>query len=59
MYVWLFQVRIEMRRYEVKSTCCQPCLIFGVALPHLSLLISDVWPFRYTGTAADQNAELS
>ena len=28
MCIWLFQVRIEMRRYEAKSTCHQTSLIF-------------------------------
>ena len=45
MCVQLFQVRIKMRRHQSKSTCCQTCLIFAMALPHLNFLISDVGLF--------------
>ncbi len=45
MSVWSFQVRIEMMRLEGRA-----CLTFSMgAFPHPCLLISGIWPLRYTG----------
>ncbi len=46
---WLFQVRIEMVRHEAGSTCHHTCLAFSMGPLTPCLLISAVWPLRYTG----------
>ncbi len=44
-----FQVRIEMRRHEARSTGCQTCLTFVMGPRTPCLLISTALTFRYTG----------
>ncbi len=39
-----------MRRQEARSTSCQTCLSFSMGPLTPCLLISGVWPFRYTGS---------